>query len=246
MGGGIKMSETKVVAIIPARGGSKGIPGKNIKDLAGKPLIAHTIEQSVNSKLVSRTIVSTDDNAIAKISKKFGAEVIMRPAKLAVDTAPTEQCMTHVLDVLKEKEGYVPDLVVLLQCTSPLRKKDDIDNAIKKLIDTSADSLLSVCPNHAFIWKNEKNDSGKQTAVSVNYDYNNRPRRQDRDPEYKENGSIYVTTIKTYCENENRLGGTVQIHIMEVDDSWEIDDPFDFYLIAEIIKHRKEKGDSKY
>ncbi|HLC46764.1 MAG TPA: acylneuraminate cytidylyltransferase family protein [Candidatus Nanoarchaeia archaeon] len=241
-----KKESLKVVAIIPARGGSKGIPRKNIKDLAGKPLIAHTILQSLNSKLVTRTIVSTDDDEISRISKKFGAEVIIRPAELAVDTAPTEPCMLHVLEVLKEREGYVPDLVVLLQCTSPLRKKNDIDKAIKKLIDTGADSLLTVCNNHAFIWKLGKDKSGKETALSVNYDYNSRPRRQDREPEFKENGSVYVTRIATFLKNKNRLGGRVQIHVMDADDSWEIDDPFDFYLIAEIIKHREESGDKEH
>ncbi|PIN86337.1 acylneuraminate cytidylyltransferase [Candidatus Woesearchaeota archaeon CG10_big_fil_rev_8_21_14_0_10_44_13] len=233
----------KIVSIIPARGGSKGIPRKNIKLLAGKPLIAHTIEQSVNSKLVSRTIVSTDDKEIADISKKYGAEVVIRPAELAVDTAPSEPTIIHVLDTLKEKEGWVPDFVVFLQCTSPLRKKKDIDNAIQKLIDEKADSLLSVCNNHAFIWKFDKN---KGTAVSVNYDYKHRPRRQDREPEYKENGSIYVTRPEIWRKENNRLGRKIALHVMEVDDSWEIDDPFDFWLIEQVINHRKKSGNPEY
>lgn len=237
------MQKLKVVSIIPARGGSKGIPRKNIKLLAGKPLIAYTIEQSVNSKLVSRTIVSTDDDEIAAVSKKYGAEVIKRPAELATDKAASEPTILHVLDTLKEKEGYVPDLVVFLQCTSPLRKKDDIDKAIKKLADEKADSLLSVCQSHAFLWKF---DNKKGTAVSVNYDYKNRPRRQDREPEYKENGSIYVTKTELWRKNKNRLGGKIALHVMDVDDSWEIDDAFDFWLIEQIINYRKKEGNKDY
>ena len=233
----------KIVAIIPARGGSKGIPRKNIRPLAGKPLIAYTIEQSLNSKLVSRTIVSTDDDEIAKISKKYGAEVVKRPAELATDKAASEPTILHVLDVLKEKEDYVPDFVVFLQCTSPLRKKDDIDNAIKKLIDGKTDSLLSVCNNHAFIWKF---DGKNKTAVSVNYDYKNRLRRQDREPEYRENGSIYITKTEIWRKNKNRLGGKIALHVMEIDDSWEIDDPFDFWLIEQIINYRKKEGNKEY
>ncbi|MFO8015863.1 MAG: acylneuraminate cytidylyltransferase family protein [Candidatus Woesearchaeota archaeon] len=227
-----------IVSIIPARGGSKGIPGKNIKELAGKPLIAHTIEQSINSKLVTRTIVSTDDDEIAEISKKYGAEVVMRPDELAVDTAPSEPVILHVLDTLKEKEGWEPGLVVFLQCTSPLRKKDDIDNAISTLQKDEADSLLSVAPNHAFIWKYDRE---KKTAYSVNYDYKNRPRRQDMEPEYKENGSIYVTKPEIWRNENNRLGGRIALHVMDPADSLEIDDPFDFWLIERIIEYRKEQ-----
>jgi len=236
-----KMEE--IIAVIPARGGSKGIPGKNIKDLAGKPLIVHTIEQSINSKLVSRTIVSTDDEEIAEISKKAGAEVIMRPADLSGDIIMPDSAVVHVIDTLKEKEKYEPEIIVFLQCTSPLRKKDDIDNAIKKLTDEKADSLLSVCSNHGFLWKIDKQ---KKSAISTNYDYKKRPRRQDREPEYKENGSIYVAKTEIWRKNDNRLGGKIALHVMEVEDSWEVDDPFDFWLIEKIIEHRKKEGDEDY
>lgn len=232
------MKGMKIIAVIAARGGSKGVPGKNIKMLAGKPLIAHTIEQSVNSKLVSRTIVSTDDKRIAEISEKAGAEVILRPAELATDKILPDPAVQHVLKTLEDKEDYKPDIVVFLQCTSPLRKKDDIDNAIKKLIDSKADSLLSVCPNHAFIWRFDRK---KGSAYPVNYDYRNRQIRQDREPEYKENGSIYAAKRDVWMKNKDRLGGKIALHVMDVDDSWEIDDPFDFWLIERIIDYKKDK-----
>ena len=112
----------KYLAIIPARGGSKGVPNKNIKDIAGKPLIAWTIEQAVSSKKIDRVIVSTDCSEIAKIAVKWGAQVpFMRPGELANDTAATEPSLMHAVDWLKENEGYEADAVVLLQATSPFR-----------------------------------------------------------------------------------------------------------------------------
>lgn len=226
------MDKHKIVAIIPARGGSKGIPGKNIKMLAGKPLIAWTIGQSRDSRLVSRTIVSTDDNKIAEVARKYGAEVIMRPVALAQDTTPTEPVMLHVLDVLREKEKYIPDYIVLLQCTSPLREKEDIDTAISTLLKEKADALLSVCKNHMFLWGPGKKDKG---VMSLNYDYRKRPRRQELQ-QYRENGSIYVTKTAILKSEKNRLGGKIALHVMSDENSNEIDDPFDLFLIEKILE----------
>ncbi len=231
-----KQHKQKIIAIIPARGGSKGIPHKNIKMLAGKPLIAWTIEQSRNSKLVSRTIVSTDDEKIAAVAKKYGAEVIMRPMELARDTTPTEPVLQHVLDVLKEKEKYIPEYVVLLQCTSPLREKNDIDNAIATLQKEQADSLLSVCKNHAFLW--EPREQGKG-AAPLNYDFEKRPRRQEMQ-QYRENGSIYVTKTEILKKEKNRLWGKIALYVMGDMNSNEVDEPFDFLLIEKILEHKKE------
>ncbi|MBT3465320.1 acylneuraminate cytidylyltransferase family protein [archaeon] len=219
----------KIISIIPARGGSKGIPGKNIKEFAGKPLIAHTIEQSLNSELINRTIVSTDSQAIKDVSLKFGAEVINRPNELAQDTTPTEPAIEHVISYLKEKENYVPDMIVLLQCTSPLRNKDDIDNQIKMMINKGSDSCLSVSENIHFIWKIKKD-----SAQSFNYDFKNRPRRQDREKEFKENGSIYVFKTDGFLKEKNRLFGKIGIYEMPYDTSFEIDEPFDFWLCEQI------------
>lgn len=135
----------EILAIIPARGGSKGIPRKNLAILAGQPLIAYTIRAARNAKLLNRVVVSTEDEEIAGVAKSHGAEVILRPSELALDTTPTEPVLLDVLKTLESKEGYVPDAVVLLQPTSPLRSESHIDEAIKKLYDTEADAVVSVC-----------------------------------------------------------------------------------------------------
>lgn len=215
-----------IVAIIPARGCSKSIPKKNIKLLAGKPLIAYSIEQAKNSKLINKVVVSTDDDEIAEVAEKYGAEVIKRPDELATDTAPTEPVLQHAVKEL-EKQGYKADLIVLLQPTSPLREKDDIDDAIKTLQEKNADSLLSVCPNHLFLWKED--------GISINYDYKKRPRRQDME-QYAENGSIYVTKTNILMKENNRLGGKIALHIMKPENSLEIDDEFDFWLIEQMMR----------
>ena len=135
----------EILAIIPARGGSKGLKRKNILDFIGKPLIAHTIEQAQNSKYVSRVIVSTEDEEIAMISKKYGAEIpFMRPNRLADDSSSTNEVIEYILKELEMKEGYRPDLICLLQCTSPLRTSEDIDNTIDKLFNTNSDSAVSI------------------------------------------------------------------------------------------------------
>lgn len=221
-----------IIAIIPARGGSKGIPRKNMRLLAGKPLIAYSIEAAFKSKYINRVVVSTEDDEIAEISKKYGAEVIERPEELATDSAPTEPVIEHVLEWLKEQEYYKPDIIILLQPTSPLRTGKHIDEALDMFLNGYFGSLLSVCQSSAFIWKME--ESG---AYSINYDYKNRPRRQDKEPEYIENGAIYIMRYKVLMENHNRLGGKIGLYIMPEEYSTEIDTEFDFYLCEHIINY---------
>jgi len=219
----------KIIAIIPARGGSKGIPRKNIRLLAGKPLIAYSIEAALKSKYIDRVIVSTEDEEIAEISKKYGAEVIKRPDELATDTAPTEPALEHVVKWLKEYEDYKTDIIVLLQPTSPLRNSKYIDEALDIFLNSDYNSLLSVCPSHAFIWKMSEN------SYPINYDFKNRPRRQDKEPEYRENGAIYITKYKILMENHNRLGGKIGLYVMPEKHSIEIDTEFDFYLCEQML-----------
>ncbi|KAF5431160.1 N-acylneuraminate cytidylyltransferase [Candidatus Methanophagaceae archaeon] len=228
--------KTKIIAIIPARGGSKGIPRKNVRLIAGKPLIAYSIEAALNSKYIEKAVVSTEDGEIAKISKKYGAEVIERPMELATDTAPTEPVLEHVVKWLQEQEGYKPDIVVLLQPTSPFRTSEHIDEALDIFLNDDCDSLLSVCPSSAFVWK-----MGAAGAYPINYDFKNRPRRQDKEHEYQENGAIYITTYNSLMENHNRLGGKIGLYIMPEVYSVEIDTEFDFYLCEQIINSRGEK-----
>lgn len=223
------MTHPSVLAIIPARGGSKGIPRKNVLQVAGKPLVVHSIEQARHSKLVSRVVVSTDDDEIAGVSEAAGAEVVRRPADISGDKATSESALMHVLAELMESGKYRPDLVVFLQCTSPLRKEGDIDEAITSLQSQQADSLLSVSPSHRFLWA-EKDGQ----ATSLNYDFRHRPRRQDMAPQYVENGSIYVFRPEVLLQGGNRLGGKVALHVMDEDASWDIDTPFDM-RVAEML-----------
>ena len=229
----INKKELRVIAIIPARGGSKGVPRKNIKQLAGKPLIAYTIETALQSGVIDRVIVSTEDNEIAAIAGKYGAEVINRPAALATDEAPTEPTLLHVVAYLEEKENYKADIIVLLQATSPMRKGTHIQEAFNRFLENGCDSMLSVCSTHAFIWK--VNEDG---AISVNYDFKNRSRRQDAEPQYRENGAIYVTAHKILVEEHNRLGGKIGLYVMTEEDSLEIDTMFDFWLCEQVLANK--------
>lgn len=208
---------TNTLCIIPARGGSKRLPRKNTRLVDGLPLIAHSVLQARRARLVTRTVVSTDDDEIANITARHGGEVVRRPLELAGDEATSESALRHVIDTLKS-EQYEPDLIVFLQCTSPVRQKDDIDRAVSKLIESGADSCFSACRSHAFIWK--QTPEGVQP---VNYDYKRRKREQDLLPEWRENGSIFVFRPWTLLEENNRLGGRIVIHEMDFWSSFQID-----------------------
>ncbi len=224
----MKLPQLKI-AIIPARGGSKGLPGKNIRTLAGKPLIAHSIINVKEAKLVDRVYVSTDDNEIAKISKDYGAEIINRPEELAGDTASSESALIHAVEQI-EATGVTIDLVVFLQCTSPIRTETDIDNGIRKVKTEGADSLLSVSPSHRFLWQEIDG-----ITKSINYNYRHRPRRQDMQPQYVENGSIYIFKPWVLKELNNRLGGKVTLFPMSEAASWEIDSLLDFEIAESLL-----------
>jgi N-acylneuraminate cytidylyltransferase len=228
-----RKNKPQILAIIPARGGSKGIPRKNIRLVAGKPLITHTIEQSLHSKLTDRTIVSTDSETIKSISEQYSAEVIERPKDLAGDTVSSELVIEHAINVLNEG-GFNPDIIVFLQCTSPLRRENDIDDAIKLLFNEGYDSVFSVTKNRHFIWRGDKDH------LTALFDYKNRPRRQDRNPEYIENGSIYVFRREIFKTEKNRICGKRGIYVMPYEYSFEIDEPFDFWLCEQIIKRREK------
>lgn len=204
------MTSPKVITIVPARGGSKGIPGKNLRPLAGKPLLAHTIELAQVARLVNRVVVSTDSPEIAAVSQAYETEVIWRPDDLSGDTASSESALLYTLDFLRDSEGYEPDLVVFLQCTSPLRRPHDIDKAIQTLVDQEADSLVSVVPVVCWLWRVV--DGQPQ---SFNYDAQKRLRRQERPPEFNENGSIYIFKPWVLRQFNNRLGGKIVLYEMD-------------------------------
>ena len=218
-----------ITAFIPARGGSKTVPGKNIKEFAGKPLIVHSIEYALNSNFIDEVVVSTDDSKITKISRDTGAAVIKRPEKLATDTATTESAIYHYLNKFSKK----PDIVVLLQATSPLRPKGSLDKALNHFTKGRYDSLLSISPTHRFFWRVKNDDT-----AYAEYDYLNRPLRQDmklEDMRYLENGSLYIFTRKHFEKTGNRLGGKIGYVEWPEEYSLEIDSSFDFKFAEQIF-----------
>ena len=227
----------KIISIIPARGGSKSIPKKNLVSFLGNPLISKSIQQSKKSKLINRTFVSTDDEDIKLISKEYGAEVITRPNEISDDNATTESAILHAIEFLNKTENFTPDIIVLLQATSPLRKKNDIDNAINQFILEKADSLISGSKFEDFLfWEF---DSKKWHAV--NYNPNNRMRRQDRKPQFVENGSIYIFKPEILYKFNNRIGGKLSMFEMSFWQTWEIDtyeeiDLLEFYYKKYLAK----------
>ncbi|MEW6140999.1 MAG: acylneuraminate cytidylyltransferase [Thermodesulfobacteriota bacterium] len=222
-----------ILAIIPARGGSKGLPRKNLRLFCGVPLVSVTVWQAAQSVSISRIVVSTDDEEIAAAAERFGAEIIVRPPDISDDAASSESALLHSLDSLRDRDGYEPDLVVFLQCTSPVRYQGDIDRAVATLVREEADSLLSVAPSHRFLWSRANGN-----ARPVNYDPVHRPRRQERTPEFVENGSIYVFKPWVLRQFRNRLGGKIALFEMDEATSFEIDDAFDFELVQWIARSR--------
>jgi CMP-N,N'-diacetyllegionaminic acid synthase len=227
------MNPRSIVAVIPARGGSKGIPRKNVLPLAGKPLVVHSIEQARQSRLVTTTVVSTDDDEIAAVSAAAGAVVVRRPAEISGDQASSESALLHAVRSLCTQGMTMPDLVVFLQCTSPIRRIGDIDRAIETLIERNADSLLSVSPSHRFLWTEEEGG-----ARSINYDFLNRPRRQDMPAQFVENGSIYVFRTQALLDSGNRLSGKVVLYRMDEEAAVDIDSVFDMKLAELLMRER--------
>tara|TARA_B100001750_G_C15230068_1_gene457637 strand:- start:15 stop:701 length:687 start_codon:yes stop_codon:yes gene_type:complete len=218
-----------IIAIIPARGGSKGIPKKNIINFLGKPLMVHSIDYAKSSNLISDIYLSTDDSDIAKIGLDNGAKIINRPLSISGDEASTESALLHVLENINNN----PDVIILLQPTSPLRPRNNLDKVLEHFFSNNYDSLLSISPTHRFFWKiNEENAIPK-------YDFNNRPRRQDiklEDINYIENGSLYISTYENLITNNNRLGGNIGYVIFDEKYSYEIDSMTDLKFLEALSK----------
>ncbi|OVE74955.1 hypothetical protein BVX95_00695 [archaeon D22] len=228
-----------ILAIIPVRGGSKRIPKKNIKPLNGKPLIYYTIEQAKQSVFVNRIIVSSDDDEILKISSQYEVEVDKRPSILATDTANTVDVLIELVKRLEKQEKYKPDVIVLLQATTPLRVSEDIDACIKKLIDSGSDSIdtftrIKDHPYYAFTIDKDHN------AIPLD-PKNFTKRSQDLPDLYVENGAVYVVTRDTLINEHSLYGKKHQGHVMPQKRSIDIDEEIDFEL-AEFFITREQNG----
>jgi len=230
------MTRPQVAAIIPARGGSKGLPGKNLRLLVGKPLIAYSIEAAKASALVDRVIVSTDDPQIAATAKQFGADVpFLRPAELAQDLTPTEPVLKHALEWLEAHEGYRTDIVVFLQATDIFRKVAMIDGVVQALLDDPAvESAFVAFPTHKNFWR--RNGQGfARIAPDLAYGP-----RQTREPLFREDTGIACATRAAVIKQGKRLGDRVTI-LPNKDDASGIDihTEFDFWLAEQVLTQKK-------
>lgn len=220
-----------VLVVIPVRGGSKGVPRKNLRNVGGRPLVVWTIEQALTIPGDVRVVVSTDDPQIAEVARAAGAEVpFLRPSELAQDTAATEPVVTHTLDHLAG-DGYDPFGVVLLQATSPIRLPGTLERAVERFLVGDLDSLVGVVPQTPFLWH-------LTDPPTAEYDVDRRPRRQELDAAsflYRETGSLYVTRPEWYRKNDNRIGGRVELFIMEEIEGIDIDTEADLLVAEQFI-----------
>ena len=219
------------LAIIPARGGSKRLPRKNILDLCGKPLISWSIEAALKSKYISKVVVSSDDEEILNISSNFGADILKRPYELANDTATTFDAIKHTINNL---EKY--DYIVLLQPTSPLRNEKHIDEAIELLEEKQADAIVSVCEmDHSPLWSNTLPKDGNMRGFLREEILNKRS--QDLEKYYRLNGAVYICKTDKLLENKSFfLKDNIFAYIMDRKSSIDIDEEIDFLFAERVIE----------
>lgn len=225
-----------VLAIIPARGGSEGIPRKNVLPIAGKPLLAYVVGEALASRVVDRVLVSTDDPEIAAVAKRFGAGVIRRPAEISGSRASSEAALLHALETLKAQENYEPDLLVFLQCTSVLTSVEDIDGTVEALIREEVDTALAVTDFHYFLWKVVDGN-----ATGINHDKSFRPMRQDREPQFLETGGVYVMRVPGFKAAGYRFFGKTALHETPGERSFEIDNPPDMIVAEALLRSNLKK-----
>ena len=218
------------LCVIPARGGSKGVPRKNLLDVGGKPLISWTIEQALAVPGLD-VLVSTDDEEIAAVARAAGARVPwLRPAELAQDTTPTEPVVRHAIEQVTADRGR-PDAVLLLQATSPVRHDDTLARALAEFTGSGVDSMVGVVEQPPFIWR-----AGDPPTAT--YDVSARPRRQDLTDDtrrYRETGSLYLTRTGIYEQHDNRLGGRIGLFVMAEDEGIDIDTELDIALAEKFL-----------
>lgn len=242
----------RVLAVIPARGGSKGVPAKNLAPVGGVPLVARAVRECRASRYVTDVVVSTDDRAIADAARQAGAEVVLRPAAIAGDTATSEAAVLHAMDTHEALHGTPVDVVLLVQCTSPFLLREDIDGVAAAITDQGADTAVTVAPFHGFVWRDGTDGAAPPTPAGeatvhgtgpsaigttggadtagghgVNHDKSFRPRRQDRPQDLLETGAAYAMDAAGFRAHQHRFFGRTELVRTDPARVLEIDDPHD-------------------
>lgn len=228
------MAAQRCWAIIPARGGSKGIPRKNVRWIHGKPLIGWMIEAARAARLVDRTFVSTDDDEIAAVAASFGAETIRRPEALSGSLSRSEDALLHALDVLEQRGEALPEVVAFLQCTAPLTTADDIDRTVQLVLGGDYDCAMTATDFHYFVWR-RREDGGYE---GVNHDASRRLMRQEREPQYLEVGAVYTMRCAAFRERQYRFFGRIGLHHVPADRTLEIDTVEDLALAENLLRRQ--------
>ncbi|MFF4538817.1 cytidylyltransferase domain-containing protein [Streptomyces aureus] len=241
----------RVLAVIPARGGSKGVPAKNLLPVGGVPLVARAVRECRSARLVTDVVVSTDDQAIAAAARQAGAEVVLRPAAIAGDTATSEAAVLHAMDTHEALHGSPVDVVLLVQCTSPFIVREDVDGVVEAIVVNGADTALTVAPFHGFVWRDGDDeptaavnagaghaavdgragvlvaDTATSGGYGVNHDKSFRPRRQDRPQDLLETGAVYAMEAAGFRAAKHRFFGRTELVRTDPARVLEIDDPHD-------------------
>jgi YrbI family 3-deoxy-D-manno-octulosonate 8-phosphate phosphatase len=243
-----------VLAVIPARGGSKGIPAKNLALVAGLPLVSRAVRACLGARLVTDVVVSTDDAGIAAAARAAGAEAIHRPAAIAGDTATSESAVLHAMDAFEATSGRRVDVVLLVQCTSPFLTSEEVNGTVEKITTGGADTAFTAAPTHGFLWREGPTEAVEGAAApmraaaggaaarpepaavraprtagayGVNHDKAHRPRRQDREAEYLETGAVYAMAADGFRTHGHRFFGHTALVVTDPARVLEIDDPHD-------------------
>ncbi|WP_406725871.1 N-acylneuraminate cytidylyltransferase [Streptomyces sp. GD-15H] len=222
-----------MLAVIPARGGSKGVPAKNLAPVGGAPLVTRAVRECRAARRVTDVVVSTDDRAIAAAARQAGAEIVLRPAAIAGDLATSEAAVLHAMDAHEALYGAPVDVVLLVQCTSPFLVREDIDGVAAAVAEQGADTAVTVAPFHGFVWRDATDETAADGAASatggygVNHDKSFRPRRQDRPQDLLETGAAYAMDAAGFREHRHRFFGRTELVRTDPARVLEIDDPHD-------------------
>jgi N-acylneuraminate cytidylyltransferase/CMP-N,N'-diacetyllegionaminic acid synthase len=229
----------EIMALIPARSGSKGIKDKNILRIGGKTVLDYTIEAGLSAKMIDRVIVSTDSQIYMDIALAAGAEApFLRPVELAMDSTPSIQVIMHALEWLANNENYRPDILVLLQPTTPLRNAQHIDEAINLMLDSGADSVVSLVGSQKCLYRLCELDENRKVRI---LEHTNYARRQEAPMVYRENGAIYASYASRILNQGKLLGESIAGYVMSERDSIDLDTELDIKLLEILLMERQQK-----